>query len=875
MMDAFDAYRARPGEDTLVALLRAHEDTVYNLCYQVLRHPQNAQDAAQQVLIRLLDALPKLSDAAHLKHWLHRAAFHLSLDLKKVQKRRREREARVATMDEPGISEELADEVQVHVSRLDDELRTLVVEHYFEQRPLAELAAERRLSTAAVWKKLGRAKEKLRDSLARSGYASALPALDPFLASLKPVAAPKGLLTNAILSKASAAVVVGGAALKLKLIAAAAAVALVVGSALAVAVVRQREERRREIEAQEAARAKIRPLAAARTAVAAPIPARAEAPPAPAAAAPEPEEIEIFKTPREFKEAFRKAIEIQDDAARWKALRRVGFLRTAEQFQKAENELRVRHGTTEYENSFLGAVMKDWIATDFKGFIDFALRIPEDKEMSRRHKLGELLTGAARFNREASLAYAQALSEEDGRSEILKRLGPPEAPKVDAVLAIPEGAQRTQALQLLIRDWVSRDPRAAARWIDQTLVGAEREQAQSHLVAVWGLSDLRAASAWVKETAAEKDRIGLLRDIIGNSAQSNPKGAFELGVESFTGKERHCLEMERAFSAWSEKDPSAAGRFLLSHPEEIPQPSGRGLRFQWIASTAKHWALRDPSAALEWAEKLEGADRTAALKAMPGALVKSIISNPKEALSVVNRLPEAARAEALLQIIEAWAELDPRAAADFTRTRTDRAALDEQIARQWAKRDFEAAFSWAKSLPDGAHRDTALQAVAVAAAYEKGADPALQAAREIRDAGPRDAALEVVSQQLCGKQIDQAIALTSEILDPKRRSSARGFILGNYGGRDPQACLALLRGMKEAGPGDYGAFAQSWSFADPRAAVAWADGLERPELRESALLYSFQKWVVADRDAAQAWVTQAALPEPLRQNLVKLLPRKP
>jgi hypothetical protein len=37
-----------------------HQDTVYNLCFQVLRQSQNAQDAAQQVLLSLLGALPKI-----------------------------------------------------------------------------------------------------------------------------------------------------------------------------------------------------------------------------------------------------------------------------------------------------------------------------------------------------------------------------------------------------------------------------------------------------------------------------------------------------------------------------------------------------------------------------------------------------------------------------------------------------------------------------------------------------------------------------------------------------------------------------------------------------------------------------------------------
>lgn len=785
-MDAFDAYRARPGEDTLVALLRSQQDTVYNLCYQVLRHPQNAQDSAQQVLIQLLDVLPKISDGTHLRQWLHRAAFHVSLDLKKVQKRRREREERVATMDESRMPDEVADEVQLHVSKLDDELRTLVVEHYFEQRPLAELAAERHVSPVAVWKKLDRAKEKLRDSLTRAGYASALPGLESFFASLKPVAAPKGLLTKSILTKAATAALVGGAAVTLKLIATLAILVLGAAGALGFAVIRQRDERRRELVEQEAARA----------------------------------------------------------------------------------------GTSEYERDFIGGLMKEWMATDFKGLLDFMMRFPSDKPMTRREKLEQTLLGAVQMNREATLAYAKALSEEDGRSEILNKLAPPEVPKADAVLGMPPGAERTQALQQLIRDWVSRDPRAAARWIDQALVAAEREQARSHFVAAWGLSDLRAAAAWVNETAAEKDRVGLLREIVGNTLHRDPKGAFDLAVESFTAKEPWCLEMENAFRLWSEADPQAAGFFLQSHPADNPQPTGREMRFEWISRTAKLWALRDPSAALEWAEKLQGADRTAALTALPGALVKSIISNPKEALSVIDKLPVAQRAEALSQLMEAWAEVDPRAAADFARSRPDAAALDEAIARQWAKRDFAASFAWAKALPAaGADRDTALGAIAVQVAFQDSADRGLQVAREIHDAQSRDPALEFISQQMSGKQLEQAIALTAEIVSPDRRRMAQDKILNSCSGQNPEVCLALLNRIPDAGQGEYIAFAQSWASKDPPAANAWADGLTRPELRESTLNYTFPAWARQDRGAALAWVTRAALSEKTRQKLLKLLPR--
>src|SRR5205807_2599147 len=111
-------------------------------------------------------------------------------------------------------------------------------------------------------------------------------------------------------------------------------------------------------------------------------------------------EIEIFKTGKEFQAAFRKAAEIKDDAARWKAYRRIGFLRTPEQFRTLENDIRARAGTSEYERDFIGGLMKDWMATDFKGILDFMMRFPSDKPMTRREKLEQTLLGAVQMNRE-------------------------------------------------------------------------------------------------------------------------------------------------------------------------------------------------------------------------------------------------------------------------------------------------------------------------------------------------------------------------------------------------------------------------------------------------------------------------------------------
>jgi hypothetical protein len=651
-------------------------------------------------------------------------------------------------------------------------------------------------------------------------------------------------------------------------------VVLVLGAAGAIsfAVIRQRDERRREIEHQEEARARLRPLAA--TAKVSPAPAdphKAEA--APVIEPSEPEEVEVFKTQREFADAFRKAASIKDEAGRWKAFRRMGFLRTPEQFRKVEADLRVRVGTSEFEQAFIGGIFKDWVQSDFKGFLAFMMRVPTEPSVTTQEKLKQMLLGAARWNRDAVVAYAQALTEEEGRSEILKTLSVLDPPKPEAVQAMAVGPERVEATKRLLREWARRDPRAAAQWVEQLPDADERGEARSELAAGWGSADHRAAAAWVDQLASAKERQGLLRDVIRGATERDPREAFELAVNSLEAKDLWCLEAEKALRRWGQTDPAAAARFLQTLPVgETKDLATRQSRTMMTADLGKLWAVRDPSAALEWAERLEGDERTTTLIAMSGALVKSIISNPIEALSVIDKLPASRRQEALCGVVEAWADIDPRAAAEFARSRPESTpALDEVIARRWANRDLAASVAWTKTLPEGVDRDSALQAVAIASAQR---DPlrGSELAREIRDAVLRDQALEYVTQQLSGKDLQMAIAMTAEIADSTRRKSAQGSILGNCASKDPEACLALLNGMADATHVEYGAFAQAWAQKDARAAVAWASGLSRTDLREWSLIYAFPQWAFTEPDAARTWVDRANLSDAFRKKLLKLMP---
>src|SRR5262245_47928648 len=118
-MEAFETWRNRPGEATLLALLQAHQDTVYNLCHQVLRHPQDAQDAAQKVFLDLLIGLPRITDGKHFVQWLHRASFHVALNMKQGAGRRVDRERRAAKMEISVAPQETHDTLHAHIAALE------------------------------------------------------------------------------------------------------------------------------------------------------------------------------------------------------------------------------------------------------------------------------------------------------------------------------------------------------------------------------------------------------------------------------------------------------------------------------------------------------------------------------------------------------------------------------------------------------------------------------------------------------------------------------------------------------------------------------------------------------------------------------------
>ena len=83
--DAQLVERAVGGDrSALDALIRRHDDFVYNLALKVLGSPADAADASQEILIKIITRLSAYdAGRAQFRTWLYRIAFNFLLDYKK------------------------------------------------------------------------------------------------------------------------------------------------------------------------------------------------------------------------------------------------------------------------------------------------------------------------------------------------------------------------------------------------------------------------------------------------------------------------------------------------------------------------------------------------------------------------------------------------------------------------------------------------------------------------------------------------------------------------------------------------------------------------------------------------------------------------
>ena len=146
----------------------------YRVGRSVLRNDADAEDVAQEALLRAYRRFDGLRDAQRFRGWLVRIVFRLALDRARSAKRREVREtewAQPARRPAPATAEELAasSEFQAHFDRaldaLPDKLRLVLLLAAMEGHTLEEVAAMLGLPIGTVKSRLFAGRKKLAEKL--------------------------------------------------------------------------------------------------------------------------------------------------------------------------------------------------------------------------------------------------------------------------------------------------------------------------------------------------------------------------------------------------------------------------------------------------------------------------------------------------------------------------------------------------------------------------------------------------------------------------------------------------------------------------------------------------------------------------------------
>jgi len=186
-------------EAAFTALVERHGPMVLGVCRRILRDPHAAEDAFQATFLVLVRKAGGVGDPSRLANWLYGVALRVAMKARGEGARRAQREKAMIELEtavEPGW-DDLRPVLDAEVGRLPAKYRLPVVLCYFEGKSNEEAAASLNWPTGTVKCRLARAREMLRDRIARRSVSLSLGGLTTLLASeATPAALPGTLLRS-------------------------------------------------------------------------------------------------------------------------------------------------------------------------------------------------------------------------------------------------------------------------------------------------------------------------------------------------------------------------------------------------------------------------------------------------------------------------------------------------------------------------------------------------------------------------------------------------------------------------------------------------------------------------------------------------------
>lgn len=183
---------ARRGDATAMdQLLRRHYDRVHAVCRRIAGSSRDADDAAQEAMIRVVRNLDKFDGRSSFGTWVYRIATNTSLD--ELRKRKRRPQLSIVGDDEDGAPQEPADDmshrlvdavadrlaIDEALAELPDDFRAPVVLRDVAGLDYAEIADQLGVPVGTVKSRIARGRRILVERLGNQDDPSGRPTSHP------------------------------------------------------------------------------------------------------------------------------------------------------------------------------------------------------------------------------------------------------------------------------------------------------------------------------------------------------------------------------------------------------------------------------------------------------------------------------------------------------------------------------------------------------------------------------------------------------------------------------------------------------------------------------------------------------------------------
>jgi len=151
--------------------IEKYRNDIYKVAYSVLRNEKDAEDAAQEIFLKIYYSLPKYQGKG-LKTWMTRIAVNHAIDMNRKKDRRREdvtedmilqlKSASYEGIEGELIKTEKQRQVQNKLNELPENYRDVVYGFYIEEKSSKQLAVELAVKEKTIVVKLHRARNWMR-----------------------------------------------------------------------------------------------------------------------------------------------------------------------------------------------------------------------------------------------------------------------------------------------------------------------------------------------------------------------------------------------------------------------------------------------------------------------------------------------------------------------------------------------------------------------------------------------------------------------------------------------------------------------------------------------------------------------------------------